>query len=99
MLPSRTRATTALGLIAGAVMWTVTAASPAVASGDASWREAGHFDTTGTCRRAGRTGVEKHKWDEYKCRPGRNGSYVTLWVRGGHAALAHQAAADAPAAG
>ncbi|QKV92336.1 hypothetical protein HUT19_11735 [Streptomyces sp. NA02950] len=82
MRPSPTRATIALGLFAGALLWNA-AASPATASGSASWREAGHFDTGGACQRAGREGIRRHKWDEYKCRPGRGDAYVTLWVRGG----------------
>ncbi|MFI0779142.1 hypothetical protein [Streptomyces sp. NPDC021212] len=84
---SRIRATTALGLLAGTVMWTASA-SPATASGGAGWREEGHFDTQGACRKAGEAGVEENKWDEYKCRPGRSANYVTLWVRGGAARLA-----------
>ncbi|ATL85777.1 hypothetical protein SMALA_5547 [Streptomyces malaysiensis subsp. malaysiensis] len=69
-------------------MWTAaaspaTASSPAAASGDTAWREAGHYDTTAACKRAGKTGIQRHRWDEYKCRPGRNDNYVTLWVRGG----------------
>ncbi|MBI0294519.1 hypothetical protein JBE04_08485 [Streptomyces sp. PRKS01-29] len=88
MRPPRIRTAIALGLTAGAVMWTA-AASPATASSlattsaDTDWREAGHYDTTAACKRAGETGAERHKWDEYKCRPGRNDNYVTLWVRGG----------------
>ncbi|MFD8283606.1 hypothetical protein ACFV47_31165 [Streptomyces solisilvae] len=88
MRPTRFRTAIALGLSAGAVMWTAaaspaTASSPAAASGDTAWREAGHYDTTAACKRAGKTGIQRHKWDEYKCRPGRNDNYVTLWVRGG----------------
>jgi hypothetical protein len=89
---SRIRATTALGLLAGTVMWTASA-SPATASGGAGWREEGHFDTQGACRKAGQAGVEKSKWDEYKCRPGRSANYVTLWVRGGGARFANGPAA------
>ncbi|MGW4073377.1 hypothetical protein ACWELB_07620 [Streptomyces asiaticus] len=87
MRPTRIRTAIALGLSAGAVMWTA-AASPATASShpvtsaDTDWREAGHYDTTAACKRAGKAGVERHKWAEYKCRPGRNDNYVTLWVRG-----------------
>ncbi|MET7764141.1 hypothetical protein [Streptomyces sp. NPDC005336] len=97
MRPSRIRATTALGMIAAAVMWTSTA-SPAAASEDASWREAGHFDTTGACQRAGKAGIQHHRWDEYKCRPGRSDNYVTLWVRGGSRASGPRALADGPVA-
>ncbi|MET7935708.1 hypothetical protein [Streptomyces sp. NPDC005322] len=97
MRPSRIHATTALGLIAAALLWTSTV-SPAAASEDASWREAGHFDTTGACQRAGKNGIQRHKWDEYKCRPGRNDSYVTLWVRGGSRSRGHRAPADGPVA-
>ncbi|WHX18324.1 hypothetical protein QFW82_15325 [Streptomyces malaysiensis subsp. malaysiensis] len=87
MRPTRIRTAIALGLSAGAVMWTAaaspaTASSPAAASGDTAWREAGHYDTTAACKRAGKTGIQRHRWDEYKCRPGRNDNYVTLWVRG-----------------
>ncbi|MEU8873371.1 hypothetical protein AB0D24_19780 [Streptomyces javensis] len=88
MRPTRIRTAIALGLSAGAVVWTA-AASPATASShsatsaDTDWREAGHYDTTAACKRAGKAGVERHKWAEYKCRPGRNDNYVTLWVRGG----------------
>ncbi|WPB90588.1 hypothetical protein [Streptomyces malaysiensis] len=88
MRPTRIRTAIALGLSAGAVMWTAaaspaTASSPAAASGGTAWREAGHYDTTAACKRAGKTGIQRHRWDEYKCRPGRNDNYVTLWVRGG----------------
>ncbi|GAA2295576.1 MULTISPECIES: hypothetical protein [Streptomyces] len=104
MRPTRIRAAIALGLSAGAVMWTA-AASPATASSslaatsaDTDWREAGHYDTTAACKRAGKDGVERHKWGEYKCRPGRNDNYVTLWVRGGGSGAARALTAG-PAAG
>ncbi|KUL61999.1 hypothetical protein ADL28_14720 [Streptomyces violaceusniger] len=88
MRPTRIRTVIALGLSAGAVVWTAaaspaTASSPAATSEDTAWREAGHYDTTAACRRAGKAGIERHKWNEYKCRPGRNDNYVTLWASGG----------------
>ncbi|OPF72671.1 hypothetical protein VT50_0230815 [Streptomyces antioxidans] len=97
MRPTRIRTAIALGLSAGAVLWTA-AASPATAASPAGtdWREAGHYDTTAACQRTGRSGVERHKWAEYKCRPGRNDNYVTLWVRGSGAA---RALTSGPAAG
>ncbi|MGA6154837.1 hypothetical protein ACPEIC_15980 [Stenotrophomonas sp. NPDC087984] len=102
MRPTRIRTAIALGLSAGAVVWTAasspaTASSPAATSGDTAWREAGHYDTTAACKRAGKAGIERHKWDEYKCRPGRNDNYVTLWASGGSGA-AHALTAG-PAAG
>ncbi|WP_262703892.1 MULTISPECIES: hypothetical protein [Streptomyces] len=103
MRPTRIRTAIALGLSAGAVMWTA-AASPATASShaattaDTDWREAGHYDTTAACKRVGKAGVERHKWAEYKCRPGRNDNYVTLWVRGGGSG-AGRALTAGPAAG
>ncbi|MES4907613.1 MULTISPECIES: hypothetical protein [unclassified Streptomyces] len=84
MTPSRTRrprVMTALALLTGAVVGTAPAA-PAAAAQGAAWRQAGHFDTTSACRKAGRNGVETHKWSEYKCRPGHSDNYITLWVRG-----------------
>ncbi|KAK1182446.1 hypothetical protein B7755_032535 [Streptomyces sp. NBS 14/10] len=87
MTPSRTRRTrrtrvlTALALLTGAVVGAAPAASAAAAPG-AAWRQAGHFDTTSACRKAGRNGVETHKWSEYKCRPGHSDHYITLWVTG-----------------
>lgn len=101
MSPSRTRrahAMTALALLTGAVLGTA-ATAPAAATQSAAWRQAGHFHTTGACRKAGREGVEAHKWNEYKCRPGHSGTYITLWVRGrGGARTTAPAQAAAPAA-
>ncbi|MER8154623.1 hypothetical protein [Streptomyces sp. NPDC094472] len=102
MRPTRIRTAIALGLSAGAVVWTAaaspaTASSPAATSEDTAWREAGHYDTTAACKRAGKAGIERHKWNEYKCRPGRNDNYVTLWARSGPGA-AHALTAG-PAAG
>ncbi|WNE99127.1 hypothetical protein PS467_29275 [Streptomyces luomodiensis] len=87
MRPTRIRTAIALGMSAGAVAWTAaafpaTASSQTTASEDA-WREAGHYDTTAACWRAGETGVRRHTWDEYKCRPGRGDNDVTLWAKGG----------------
>ncbi|MBL1113298.1 hypothetical protein JK364_12960 [Streptomyces sp. 110] len=103
MRPTRIRTAIALGLSAGAVMWTAasspaTASSHAVTSADTDWWEAGHYDTTAACKRAGKAGVERHKWAEYKCRPGRNDNYVTLWARGGGSGAA-SARTTGPAAG
>lgn len=83
MSPSRTRrahAMTALALLTGAVLGTAPAGPAAAQS--AAWRQAGHFHTTGACRKAGREGVDAREWSEYKCRPGHSGTYITLWVRG-----------------
>ncbi|GLV77616.1 hypothetical protein [Streptomyces hygroscopicus] len=105
MRPIRIRTAIALGLSAGAVMWTpaaspATASSQATASEDAAWREAGHYDTTAACRRAGKEGTERHTWDAYKCRPGRGDNDVTLWVRGGRSAAGPaRVLAAGPAAG
>jgi hypothetical protein len=110
MTPTRTRRThamTALALLTGAVAGTAPAA-PAAATQGAAWREAGHFDTTGACRKAGKDGVEAHKWSEYKCRPGHSDNYITLWVKGrggsrtagpAPAPAASPASASAPAQG
>lgn len=84
MTPFRTRLTramTALALFTGAVVGTAPAAFAAAVPG-AAWRPAGHFDTTSACRKAGRNGMETHKWSEYKCRPGHSDNYITLWVKG-----------------
>ncbi|BBJ40684.1 hypothetical protein GCM10017744_035710 [Streptomyces antimycoticus] len=102
MRPTRIRTVIALGLSAGAVVWTAaaspaTASSPAATSEDTAWREAGHYDTTAACKRAGKAGIERHKWNEYKCRPGRNDNYVTLWARGGSGVA--RALTAGPAAG
>ncbi|MFD8457349.1 hypothetical protein [Streptomyces antimycoticus] len=102
MRPTRIRTVIALGLSAGAVVWTAaaspaTASSPAATSEDTAWREAGHYDSTAACRRAGKAGIERHKWNEYKCRPGRNDNYVTLWASGGSGVA--RALTAGPAAG
>ncbi|MDW6059623.1 hypothetical protein SAZ11_18430 [Streptomyces sp. FXJ1.4098] len=101
MTPSRTRRTrvlTALALLTGAVVGAAPAASAAAAPA-AAWRQAGHFDTTSACRKAGRNGVDAHKWSEYKCRPGHSDNYITLWVKGtGRSHTADLASAPAPAA-
>ncbi|MFI0735657.1 hypothetical protein ACH4S9_42720 [Streptomyces sp. NPDC021225] len=90
MTPSRTRQTrrtrrtsvmTVLALLTGAVVATAPAA-PATAAQAAAWRQAGHFDTTSACRKAGRNGMDARKWSEYKCRRGHSDHYITLWVRG-----------------
>ncbi|MGY0058080.1 hypothetical protein ACWY4P_16230 [Streptomyces sp. LZ34] len=100
MTPSRARRThtmTTLALLTGAVVGTAPAA-PAAAAQGAAWREAGHFDTTGACRKAGQNGVEAHKWSEYKCRPGHSDNYITLWVKGrSRSHTAGPAPAPAPA--